>query len=456
MPRNGSGTYSLPAGNPVVSGTLIEATWANSTLSDLASAMTDSLSRNGEGGMLAPLRFADGTVSTPGVAWTNETSTGFYRNNTGDMRVSLQGVDVSIWNSTGLTIPSAKALTALGNATVGGTLGVTGLLTATGGVSGNVTGNASTATTLQTARNINGVSFNGSANIDVNTVNSVTFNNAGAGDASGTTFNGGAARTISYNTVGAPSTTGTGASGTWAINVTGNAATVTNGVYTTGDQTIGGNKDFTGSLTNIRATNTILTSKSTAGYGAFWAEGSGTNESYVFFANATGGERSRIRVDNSRNFIVSNNGGTTSHLTLDASGNLTASANITASGGTVTIGSSALAPTGTAPSYTARAWVNFNGTGTVAIRSSGNVSSITDNGVGDYTINFATSLPDDKYSMGASGRFDTNAIDGNAPFIGFKRVSGSLSASSANITVLQATATPSNYDCDVVTAAFFR
>ena len=54
---------------------------------------------------------------------------------------------------------------------------------------------------------------------------------------------------------------------------------------------------------------------------------------------------------------------------------------------------------GAAPSYSARAWVNFNGTGAVAIRSSGNVSSITDNGVGNYTINFTTPMPDADYSV---------------------------------------------------------
>jgi hypothetical protein len=47
----------------------------------------------------------------------------------------------------------------------------------------------------------------------------------------------------------------------------------------------------------------------------------------------------------------------------------------------------------------ALAWVNFNGTGTVAIRSSYNVSSITDNGTGDYTVNFATALSDANYSV---------------------------------------------------------
>jgi hypothetical protein len=92
-----------------------------------------------------------------------------------------------------------------------------------------ISGNAGTATTLATARTINGVSFNGSANITVtaNTGSAVTFNNGGSGAASGTTFNGSAAQTISYNTVGAPSTAGTGATGTWAISISGNAATAT-------------------------------------------------------------------------------------------------------------------------------------------------------------------------------------------------------------------------------------
>ena len=53
---------------------------------------------------------------------------------------------------------------------------------------------------------------------------------------------------------------------------------------------------------------------------------------------------------------------------------------------------------GSAPSYSARAWVNFNGTGAVAIRASGNVSSITDNGAGDYTVNFTTAMPDINYT----------------------------------------------------------
>ena len=64
---------------------------------------------------------------------------------------------------------------------------------------------------------------------------------------------------------------------------------------------------------------------------------------------------------------------------------------------------------GTAPLYMARAWVNFNGTGTVAIRASGNVTSITDNGTGDYTVNFTTAMPDANYCViGSSLKTDTD------------------------------------------------
>jgi hypothetical protein len=51
-----------------------------------------------------------------------------------------------------------------------------------------------------------------------------------------------------------------------------------------------------------------------------------------------------------------------------------------------------------------RAWVNFNGTGTVAIRAQFNVSSITDNGTGDYTVNFATAMSDANYGISFGGQ----------------------------------------------------
>jgi len=74
-----------------------------------------------------------------------------------------------------------------------------------------------------------------------------------------------------------------------------------------------------------------------------------------------------------------------------------------------------------AVAYGCRAWVNFNGTGTVAIRASGNVSSITDNGTGDYTVNFTTAMSDANYNaVGALGgstvlTVDIGILAANAP-----------------------------------------
>ena len=113
----------------------------------------------------------------------------------------------------------------------------------------SISGNAATATVLATARTINGVSFNGSANIAVNTQQLATFNNGGAGAASGATFNGGTALTISYNTVGAPSTAGTGATGTWGISISGNAATATSAT-SAGTATTAGNVTGTVAIAN--------------------------------------------------------------------------------------------------------------------------------------------------------------------------------------------------------------
>ncbi len=53
---------------------------------------------------------------------------------------------------------------------------------------------------------------------------------------------------------------------------------------------------------------------------------------------------------------------------------------------------------GSAPAYACRAWVNFNGQGAVSIRGSGNVTSITDNGTGNYTVNFTTAMPDANFA----------------------------------------------------------
>lgn len=94
MPRNSSGNYSLPAGNPVVGGTTITATWGNTTMQDVATALTDSLSRSGDGGMLASLELASGTISAPGLTWGTESTSGLYRAAAGDFRWAIGGLDI--------------------------------------------------------------------------------------------------------------------------------------------------------------------------------------------------------------------------------------------------------------------------------------------------------------------------------------------------------------------------
>lgn len=88
MPRDASGSFSLVAGNPVITGTSISTAWANDTLSDIAQAITESLSRNGEGGMLVPMSFTDGNVTVPGIAFTNQSNTGFFRAGSRDVRTA--------------------------------------------------------------------------------------------------------------------------------------------------------------------------------------------------------------------------------------------------------------------------------------------------------------------------------------------------------------------------------
>ena len=61
-----------------------------------------------------------------------------------------------------------------------------------------------------------------------------------------------------------------------------------------------------------------------------------------------------------------------------------------------------------------KVWINFDGTGTVAIRDDFNVSSLTDNGTGDYTITFDTALANNDYALVTNQRLDTN---GGAPYI---------------------------------------
>ena len=99
-----------------------------------------------------------------------------------------------------------------------------------------------------------------------------------------------------------------------------------------------------------------------------------------------------------------------------------------------------------ATAYGCRAWVNFNGTGTVAIRASGNVTSITDNGVGNYTVNFTNAMPDANYSVGS-----VNAINAGSVQLNYV-----TSYSASNYTVEVRNGFSGNFDCTTVFLQAFR
>jgi hypothetical protein len=67
MSRNGSGSYSLPAGNPVITGTTISSTWANTTLNDIASALTGSVASDGQTPMTGSLAMGGNNITNAGI-----------------------------------------------------------------------------------------------------------------------------------------------------------------------------------------------------------------------------------------------------------------------------------------------------------------------------------------------------------------------------------------------------
>lgn len=145
-------------------------------------------------------------------------------------------------------------------------------------------------------------------------------------------------------------------------------------------------------------------------------------------------------------------------ITIDGNGTITGAATLatTVASPTLTtpnINSAQFATvSGTAPIYPCRAWVNFNGTGTVAIRASGNVTSITDNGTGDYTVNFTTAMPDANYSAVAA------ATDTGNPVTALNAVAivGTKTTSSIRAVLRTVSGAATYFDANTYDVAIFR
>ena len=105
----------------------------------------------------------------------------------------------------------------------------------------------------------------------------------------------------------------------------------------------------------------------------------------------------------------------------------------------------------------AKAWVNFNGTGTVAIRASFNVSSITDNGVGDYTVNFTNAMPDANYTtMTTTNRSSTNTTLVNISRIADELATPTTSAVRVVQGVVDGVRNLQKEDCSIYCVSIFR
>ena len=180
--RNDAGTYSLPAGNPVVTNTKITSSWANTTLGDVRTEITASLDRNGRGAMLAPLMVTAGTKTLPSVTTSGDLDTGLYHPAANQWAVTCADTQVQQWTATGTSIT--------------GTCAISGAVTATAGVAatnssvgngitstGNASGTGITATGGTSAAR--GGNFIGGANADGGTGGIGVYGAGGANDGIG-------------------------------------------------------------------------------------------------------------------------------------------------------------------------------------------------------------------------------------------------------------------------------
>jgi hypothetical protein len=233
--RNSSGTYSLPAGNPVTAGTTITTTWANTTLADISTELTNSLDRSGRGAMQAPLQCSNGTSSAPGLTFGSDPDSGLYRAGAGDIRMVVDATEVQKWTATTTTLPlgatltqattNAAAITATGNGTAAG-------VTSTGGSGGGSGVSGTGGATSGTGVIGTGGSTNGKGGAFTGTGTGVGVSGTGGtSNAAGGSFVGGV--TNGHGVIATGTGTGYGVSAAGAYGIVATAA-VSDGIWATG------------------------------------------------------------------------------------------------------------------------------------------------------------------------------------------------------------------------------
>ena len=118
----------------------------------------------------------------------------------------------------------------------------------------------------------------------------------------------------------------------------------------------------------------------------------------------------------------------------------------------------AITASGSAPIYACRAWVNFNGVNNT-IQGSGNISSITDNGTGDYTINFTTAMQDTNYTISGNATQNAGSLSSSANILSLKNATNGVLANKSTTSFTIVTVDNSSdacFDSNNVSVAVFR
>jgi hypothetical protein len=403
MARNGSGTYNRAVAS-YVAGTTITAATVNSEMDDIATALTGSMARNGESPATANIPMggfrltglgnaiantdaaALGQVTTYALAKAGDTASGALGVIAGT--AAAPGVFVSGDTNTGLFQPAADTLAV----TVGGAevarFGANGLQSASPWVD-----LASAATTDLGAQTTDNLRITGTTTI-------TSFGTAANGVTRNLRF--AAALTLTHNATSLilPG----GANITTAAGDTGTVKSLGSGNWVVVSYQPAGGYVLPGSAVVVPLGTAAAPSVSFSGDPDTGALSPGANR--IQFAT-NGIARQEIAADGSQLSVIP--------------------------------GGSALLP-----DFKCRAWVNFNGTGTVAIRASGNVSSITDNATGDYTVNFITAMPDANYAAFVMATWDGGPFfSGHRTTVGqttggFRALSGPSGGGAADSSVMTA------------------
>ena len=395
MSYNGSGTFNInTSGQPVVAGTVITATAFNLLTADLATGLTTAMTKDGQTTTTARIPFAQGISSTLVTDATNTTSGSI---------ITAGGVGI------------AKALYVGTNANVAGTLGVTGVATFSAApIYSSLT--ASSAVATDASKGLVSVTNTGTGNNVLATAPTIASANlttaltlTGASGTNGQVLtSGGSGNAPTWSS---PSTTSI-SNGTSNVTVNSSGGSITATTAGTAAVTIDTSQNVgigtaSPNIGGYGANSRILTVQGVSGSYAiaelssnsansddtfvgrldFSSDGQAANyKNVASIASALSGSTSTKFGANLQFYTRANNAGSGSpieRMRLDPNGNLLFNSGY----GSV------------ATAYGCRAWVNFNGTGTPSIRASGNVSSITDNGTGNYTINFTNALVDANYSV---------------------------------------------------------